>query len=425
MYVGVGDTGLARTLARTERLAAAGADYLVVAAPFYYHVAEEARVVEHFVAVADRAPAPVVLYNIPQNTHLPLAPSVVGRLAEHPNVVGIKDSAGDWFAFERFLALRSDGFSVFQGRERMAAIALWSGADGVISSLANFAPRLLRDLAASVRDERPRREILALQARVGELGAVFEQGDWLAGLKATLQALGWDVGEPGAPIPPYDAEQRRVVREIVAAPELRPLADRRARRPGRRRQPFARLRRSVHERRPAPPRRTRAVRPRAAGAAPANDDEAADRDLGRRRGDAARRQPPVRRLGTRRDRGALPGPRPVGHVRARGDLPVRAAGPARRGDDVARPGAPVADRARAGHRDDRPGRRAARGVRGRDAGRGRRAGRRARTSCCRSCGCSRPGRRRLRSPSSATRAAGSSARSGRRTGRAWPAYGCG
>ena len=73
-----------------------------------------------------------------------------------------------------------------------------------------------------MRDDRPRREILALQARVGELAAVFDQGDWLAGLKATLQALGWDVGEPSAPIPPYDAEQRRVVREIVATPELRP-----------------------------------------------------------------------------------------------------------------------------------------------------------------------------------------------------------
>lgn len=221
VYVGVGDTGLARTLARADRLAA-GADYLVVTAPFYYNVADEARVVEHFVAVADRAAAPVLLYNIPQNTHLPLSPSVVGHLAEHPNVVGIKDSAGEWFAFERFLALRSDGFSVLQGREQMAAVSLWSGGDGVISAMANFAPRLLRDLAASVRDERPRRESFVLQARVNELAAVFEQGDWLAGLKATLQTLGWDVGEPGAPIPPYDPGQRRVVREIVAAPELRP-----------------------------------------------------------------------------------------------------------------------------------------------------------------------------------------------------------
>ena len=327
VYVGVGDTGLARTLARAERLAAAGADYLVVTAPFYYHVAEEARVVEHFVAVADRAPAPVVLYNIPQNTHLPLAPSVVERLAEHPNVVGIKDSAGDWFAFERFLALRSDELQRVAGPGAPGGdLALVGRRRGDLGA-GELRPRLLRDLATSVRDERPRREILALQARVGELGAVFEQGDWLAGLKATLQTLGWDVGEPGAPIPPYDAEQRRVVREIVAAPELRPWLTIGARRRGRRRQPFARLRRSVHERRPAPPRRTRAVRPRAAGAAPANDDEAADRDLGRRRGDAARRQPAVRLLGTRRDRGALPGPRPVGHVRARGDVPLRAGRP--------------------------------------------------------------------------------------------------
>ncbi len=222
IYVGVGDTGLGRTLARAERLAVPGVDYLVVTAPFYYEVSVEDRVVEHFVAVADEAPAPVVLYNIPQNTHLPLTPSVVGRLAEHPNIVGLKDSAGDWFAFQRFLALRSDGFSVWQGREQLAAISLWSGADGVISSMANFAPRLLRDLMASVREERPRPEILARQARVDELAAVFELGNWLAGLKATLQALGWEVGEPGAPIPPYDAAQRRVVREIVAAPELRP-----------------------------------------------------------------------------------------------------------------------------------------------------------------------------------------------------------
>ena len=100
-----------------------------------------------------------------------------------------------------------------QGREHLAAISLWSGADGVISAMANIAPRLLQALAASMRDERPRAEILALQARDrASSRRVFDQGDWLAGLKVTLQALGWDVGEPSPPIPPYDAEQRRVVR---------------------------------------------------------------------------------------------------------------------------------------------------------------------------------------------------------------------
>jgi 4-hydroxy-tetrahydrodipicolinate synthase len=221
VYVGVGDTGLERTLARADRLAGLGADYLVAAAPFYYPVTSQARLVEHFATIAERAPAPLVLYNIPQLTHLPLAPTTIRQLAGHPRIVGIKDSAGDWMAFEGFLALRAEGFSVMQGRERMAAISLWSGADGLISAMANFSPRLLRGLAAAVGEERPRSEILALQARVSELAAVFDQGDWLAGLKCTMQAAGWPVGEPGLPIAPYDADQRRIVRDLVAAPDLR------------------------------------------------------------------------------------------------------------------------------------------------------------------------------------------------------------
>ena len=161
-----------------------------------------ASVIDYFETVAERASAPVVLYNIPQNTHLPLAPATVRTLAGHPNIVGIKDSAGDWNDFESFLALRSDDFSVMQGRERLAAISLWSGADGLISAMANFAPRLLQALAASIRDEDPRVETLALQATIDALAAVFDQGEWLAGLKSTLQAPGWNVGEPSLPIPP-------------------------------------------------------------------------------------------------------------------------------------------------------------------------------------------------------------------------------
>jgi dihydrodipicolinate synthase/N-acetylneuraminate lyase len=220
VYVGVGDTGLIRTLARADRFADVGADYLVVAAPFYYAVASEAHLVQSFETIADRAAAPIILYNIPQNTHCPLTPSAVRDLAGHPRIVGMKDSAGDWTAFEGFLAFRSEDFNVMQGRERMAAVSLWSGADGLISAMANFAPRLLQALAASIRDDRPRDETLALQATIGGLAAVFDQADWLAGLKSTLQAAGWKVGEPGPPIAPLDQAQRLVVDDIVSRPEF-------------------------------------------------------------------------------------------------------------------------------------------------------------------------------------------------------------
>ncbi|HET7029122.1 MAG TPA: dihydrodipicolinate synthase family protein [Candidatus Limnocylindrales bacterium] len=220
VYVGAGDTGGRRTLDRVARLADVGADYVVLAAPFYYAVDSEAAIIDHFATVADAASAPIVLYNIPQNTHRPLTPGAVRALAVHPRIAGMKDSAGDWFAFEEFLAARSEGFSVMQGREQMAAISLWSGADGVISAVANLAPRLLRALAEALRAERPRAEVLALQATISDLAGVFAQGEWLAGLKGTLQILGWPVGDPGRPIPPLDPDGRAAVGRILATPAI-------------------------------------------------------------------------------------------------------------------------------------------------------------------------------------------------------------
>ena len=221
VYVGVGDTGLRRTIDRAARLGDAGPDFLVVTAPFYYAVSADAAIVDHYVTVAEAAAAPVVLYNIPQNTHVPLTPAIVRTLAAHPRIVGLKDSAGDWFAFEQFLGCRSDAFSVLQGREQMAAISLWSGADGVISAMANFAPRLLRALVDAVRDGRSVTEAATLQATISELAAVFDQGHWLAGLKCTLRTLGWDVGEPSRPIPAYDAVARAVVEDVLGRRGLR------------------------------------------------------------------------------------------------------------------------------------------------------------------------------------------------------------
>ncbi len=222
VYVGVGDTGLVRTLDRADRLGEAGAAFLVVTTPFYFPVTSEARLVEHFVRVAERAPAPIILYNIPQHTHCPITPGVVRALADHPRILGIKDSSGEWTTFDDFLAARSDDFRVLQGRERLAAVSLWSGADGLISALANLAPRLLQALAASIRDGRPRSETHALQAAIGGLAAVFERGHWLAGVKCAMRAAGWNAGEPSPGIEPYDAAQRRVVEDIVDSTELGP-----------------------------------------------------------------------------------------------------------------------------------------------------------------------------------------------------------
>nr|XP_046197681.1 4-hydroxy-2-oxoglutarate aldolase, mitochondrial-like [Oncorhynchus gorbuscha] len=80
----------------TERMAGAGADLVLVVTPCFYKGMMDSRaLVHHFTQVADNSPVPVVLYSVPANTGLDLPVDAVVRLAQHPNILGLKDSGGD------------------------------------------------------------------------------------------------------------------------------------------------------------------------------------------------------------------------------------------------------------------------------------------------------------------------------------------
>lgn len=214
VYVGAGDTSLKRTRDQVSRAADSGADFLVVAPPFYYPI-EDSAMVEYFEALAGHARQPVILYNIPQNTHNPIHPTVAARLADHPNIVGLKDSAGDMFAFLEFLQLRGPDFAVMQGREQLMTASYQAGACGIISAMANFAPRLLQKLAAAVERPDGGADPSALQAEVSELATLFNEGYWLSALKAAVELCGFDVGDPVPPLTPATPLERERIRALL------------------------------------------------------------------------------------------------------------------------------------------------------------------------------------------------------------------
>lgn len=214
VFVGIGDTGTARTLSNLKRLARTGVDYIVACSSFYYPISDQDALAGHFLSIADASPLPVVLYNIPQNTATPLTPATAARLAEHPNIVGMKDSWGDMMLHQEFLALRSDKFHVIQGREQLAAASLWLGGDGIISGLANIAPALLQQIAAAVRDG-DRALAIEAQRAATTLAQVFDQGYWLSALKATLADLGIGKGRTAAPLPECTPAQRANIHRLL------------------------------------------------------------------------------------------------------------------------------------------------------------------------------------------------------------------
>ena len=147
-------------LEEMKALAATEPDYVVAVTP-YYLTMRQYDIIEHYRAIARRAPAPVILYNIPSNTHNPIELETVLALSSEPNIIGIKDSTGNLIPFSRGMLENSpDGFAWIQGEDYLDAPALLLGADGVVTGLGN----------ARIEPYIQMRE--AIQA--GELGKVCE-----------------------------------------------------------------------------------------------------------------------------------------------------------------------------------------------------------------------------------------------------------
>jgi len=215
VYVGVGDTGTARALDNLRRFMRPGVACVVATSSFYYPVADQAALQKHFLTLAEAAKVPLVLYNIPQNTASNLAPASVTKLAAHPNVVAMKDSWGDMFQFQEFLSAVPPEFAVLQGREQLAAASLWLGSAGLVSALANLAPKLVQALRVAVVDGN-RDRARATQREVTRVAQLFDQGYWLSALKVALAQQGFGTGRIARPLPELNREQAGRVRELLS-----------------------------------------------------------------------------------------------------------------------------------------------------------------------------------------------------------------
>jgi len=110
--------------------------------------------IEHFTRIADAVSLPVYLYNIPGRTGNTIAPETAAKLAPHENIVGIKDSAGDWASISAFLDATRDtaGFDVLTGPDHLAHDGFLAGSAACISGLANVAPEWVSRIWTRFRD---------------------------------------------------------------------------------------------------------------------------------------------------------------------------------------------------------------------------------------------------------------------------------
>lgn len=210
VIAGTGAPSTWEAIELTQHAAEVGAETAMVHAP-YYSAPSDDDMVKHYQEVADAADIPVLLYNYPAAFGFNIAPDVVVELADHPNVIGIKDSLGDLRQIHELIRrTRDTDFDVMSGWDSLAWPAINAGATGVIGISGNVVPEAMADLVAAAKDGNRETaagihdEIIALE------DALVTKNPQIT-VKAALEHLGHMEAHVRAPQYPLDDDQHETV----------------------------------------------------------------------------------------------------------------------------------------------------------------------------------------------------------------------
>ena len=182
----------------------------------YFVPLKQNELINHYTAVADALSVPVFLYNIPARTGNTLEPQTVRVLAEHPNIIGIKDSAGSYESLSGFLnAVKDiDNFDVLNGPDSLIHRGFVEGCSACISGLANVAPNEINAIWSHFRAGDVEGSRQAQENVTGLRTDLYSVGFSPAAVKTAVQLMGYNVGESRYAVS-FTEEQQLQIRQIV------------------------------------------------------------------------------------------------------------------------------------------------------------------------------------------------------------------
>ncbi|MCR5289218.1 MAG: 4-hydroxy-tetrahydrodipicolinate synthase [Treponema sp.] len=192
-----------------------GYDAVSVLTPMFVSQTQD-ELYEFYKTVAANTGLPLIMYNNKPKTNVTIAPDTVARLAQIKNIIGVKDSTGDFTNSAEYLRLTKDieDFSVLIGRDTLIFAGLCQGAVGSIASCANVAPRLVADIydkftAGDLEGAK------AAQFKLNPLRIACNMGTFPEVIKEALELEGYPVGKCLSPIGPLTSEQRDKLSKIL------------------------------------------------------------------------------------------------------------------------------------------------------------------------------------------------------------------
>ncbi len=221
IYAGISDTCVENSVLQAHQYFDLGVDVFVCHPPPYYPLTP-IQILKFYQSLADRLPAPVMIYNIPGTTKISIPLDVLEQLSHHENIVGLKDSERSVERMDQLASLFAgrDDFSILSGWTVKSQYALESGFDGIVPSTANLVPHLFSELYTAVWEERRERSE-ELQAQIDPIANFHQKDIVLSEVIAMLKVMLAEYGLCGTTVMPpltrLGEDREKQIREDMKA----------------------------------------------------------------------------------------------------------------------------------------------------------------------------------------------------------------
>jgi 4-hydroxy-tetrahydrodipicolinate synthase len=222
VFAGTGAESTREAIRLTKMAEREGADGVSVITPYFISPTQQ-EIFDHYRCIAESTSLGVILYNNPSMCGgLKIDVDTVARLAQIPNILGIKDSSGDLQNTNEYVRVVPPRFSVMQGRDTLIYPSLVMGARGAVPASANVAPALCVEIFEALQGG-DQAAALDAQRRLNPIRLSLNLGTAPGGVKAALDLLGTSLGPSRSPIAPLSAEKREKMRLALEQASLRPV----------------------------------------------------------------------------------------------------------------------------------------------------------------------------------------------------------
>ncbi|MBM4165346.1 MAG: dihydrodipicolinate synthase family protein [Ignavibacteria bacterium] len=213
--VGAGSESTKETILFIHKVAEMNVEYVLVITPSFYKSSLTSEVFyKHYFEIAEHSNIKILLYNVPANTGVNISVDAVAKLAEHPNIIGMKDSSGNMLQFAEIISSVPKSFSLFVGNAPTFFTALSLGACGGVLAVANIIPNECIHIK-QLFDGGKMEEARQLQWKIIPLAKAVTSKYGVAGLKFAMDCIGYFGGAPRSPLMPLKENEQDEVKQFL------------------------------------------------------------------------------------------------------------------------------------------------------------------------------------------------------------------